>query len=257
MKFNYFCILLIFCHVLIVNCGILDFISLDDEDDAPQKRDRENDCVCLKGNADGHNCVCCLDFQFTETFRFDPACVKIKYVSQSEVHMNITMGKTISRAATISTEKPNESVCLSMLGGFAKMCSKFNGLVPSSNNGLVGCLTMQPKLFGEVPVSFDFPCFDLNESEIRMIESPKKNEEDEEKEEAVEAEASEPSDDDETIGGIKVGDILNVVSKTADQGIKIITEFLGINEDEKKPEAAVESKTSPETKNNKNETKKS
>lgn len=235
-----------------------DFISLNDEDDVPQKRDREEDCVCLKGQSDGNNCVCCLDFQFSDSFRFEPTCVKMKYISQDEVHMNITMGKSFSRAATIKTSKPDESVCLSMLGGFAKMCSKFNGLVPSSNNGLVGCLTMQPKIFGEVPVSFDFPCFDLNESEIRMIEAPKKNEDEDEKEESNDTEATgTTSEDDETIGGIKVGDILNVVSKTADQGIKIISEFLGINDDdEKKPaqSAAVESKEVPETKN---ETKKS
>lgn len=147
-----------------------------------------------------------------------------------------------------------------MLGGFAKMCSKFNGLVPSSNNGLVGCLTMQPKIFGEVPLSFDFPCFDLNDDEIKIIESPKKNENETEKEETngESDDASETSEDDETIGGIKVGDILNVVSKTADQGIKIISEFLGINDDEnKKPveSAAVESKTAPET--TKNDTRKS
>lgn len=119
---------------------------------------------------------------------------------------------------------------------------------------------MQPKIFGEVPLSFDFPCFDLNDDEIKIIESPKKNENETEKEETngESDDASETSEDDETIGGIKVGDILNVVSKTADQGIKIISEFLGINDDEnKKPveSAAVESKTAPET--TKNDTRKS
>ncbi|CAG9801104.1 unnamed protein product [Chironomus riparius] len=253
MKFNYFFILLISSFIIIANCGILDFISLDDEDDAPQKRDRENDCVCLKGNAEGNNCVCCLDFQFSDSFRLDPACVKIRYVSQSEgVHMNLTLGKSYSKAATIKTDKPEEPVCLSMLGGVAKMCSKFNGLIPSSNNGLVGCLTMQPKIFGESPVTFDFPCFDLNQQEIRMIEGPKKTEE-EEKDETNETDTPEPTEEDETIGGIRVGDILSVVSRTADQGIKIITEFLGLGDDEKKP-AAVESKTAPE--DTKNETKK-
>lgn len=222
-----------------------DFISLDD-DDAPQKRDRESDCVCLKGNSDGNNCICCLDFNISETFDLGPACAKIRYLGQTEgVHMNLTLGKTFSKASTIKVTKPEEPVCLSMLGGLAKMCAKFNGLVPSSNNGLVGCLSMQPKIFGEVPVNFDFPCFDLNGSEIRMIESPKKQD-DEEKDESTEAEPAEP---DETIGGFKVEDILSVVSKTADQGIKIISELFGIGDDEKKPaKAPVESKVVPETK---------
>jgi hypothetical protein len=141
-------------------------------------------------------------------------------------------------------EKPEEPVCLSMLGGLAKMCAKFNGLAPSANGGLLGCLSMQPKLFGEVPINFDFPCFDLNNQEIRMIETPKKDEDN--KEESSENATS--SDSDETIGGFKVEDILNVVSKTADQGIKLISDLFGIAEDEKPDTAAAaESKTIPET----------
>ncbi len=136
------------------------------------------------------------------------------------------------------------------------MCAKFNGLVPNVNNGLVGCLAMQPKLFGEVPVNFDFPCFDLNEDEIKIIESPKKqpqadsSEASDEDEEEKDEESATSSTDDETIGGIKVDDIIKVVSKTADQGIKIITEFLGISDDDEKKPAPVESKeTATEEKN--------
>lgn len=248
---------------------IIDFISIDDdEDDKPQKRDRESDCVCLKkGSSDSSsNCICCLDFNISETFDLGQACARIRYISQAEgVNMNLTIGKTFSKALTIKPEKPDQPVCLSMLGGVAKMCAKFNGLVPSSNNGLVGCLAMQPKLFGEVPVNFEFPCFDLNEQEIRMIESPKKpakpaatddDDDDEEEEKEEETSTNEPSESD-TLGGLRVEDIINVVSKTADQGIKIITELFGISDDdEKKPaKQPVESKESPEIKENKNKTK--
>lgn len=168
--------------------------------------------------------------------------------------MNLTIGKSFSKALTIKPDKPEQPVCLSMLGGVAKMCAKFNGLVPSSNNGLVGCLAMQPKLFGEVPVNFEFPCFDLNEQEIRIIETPKKqppkqsddDDDDDDEEEKEEASTNEPS---ETIGGLRVEDIINVVSKTADQGIKIITELFGItDDDDKKPaKQPVESKEAPES----------
>lgn len=49
----------------------------------------------------------------------------------------------------------------------------------------------------------------------------------------------------ETIAGFKVEDILNVVSKTADQGITIISNWFGISsEDEKLNSEVVESKTS-------------
>lgn len=170
--------------------------------------------------------------------------------------MNLTIGKTYAKASTIKISKPDEPVCMSMLGGIAKFCARLNGLVRSSNNGLVGCLAMQPKLFGEVPVNFEFPCFDLNSDEIRIIESPKKQpqseEEDDEEEKDEETSTNSPAESEETIGGFKVEDIINVVSKTADQGIKIITELFGVTDDDdkKKPSPAAESKESPEKKKN-------
>lgn len=47
----------------------------------------------------------------------------------------------------------------------------------------------------------------------------------------------------ETIAGFKVADILNVVSKTADQGISIISNWFGINSEEEKDPESLESKT--------------
>jgi Domain of unknown function (DUF4773) len=213
--------------------------------------------VCLKASAEGNNCICCLDFNISEAFDVGPACAKIKYNSQEEgVTLNLTLGKSFSKSSVIKPSKPEEPVCLSMLGGLAKMCAKFNGLVPSQSNGYVGCLTMQPKLFGEVPINFDFPCFDLNKQEIRMIEAPKKSESAEEDDEKEESAEPGTSGGDETIGGFKVEDILNVVSQTADQGIKIISELFGINEEEKEPTSQkVESKEVPETPKNVTKTK--
>lgn len=227
---------------------------MEEDDDAPaQKRDRESDCLCQKSGPDGSNCICCLEFNFTSELDIGPACVRVKYLSQAEgVALNLTLGKTLTKSSTVKVEKPEEPVCLSILGGLAKMCAKFNGLAPSANGGLIGCLKMQPKLFGEVPLDFDFPCFDLNSEEIRIIEAPKQAEE--ENKETDEEATSSATDSEETIGGFKVADILNVVSKTADQGIKIIYEFFGTT-DEEKPETPTdaESKTLPEaTSNNTN-----
>lgn len=177
----------------------------------------------------------------------------MQYLSQDKgVALNLTLGKTLSKTSTVKIEKPEAPVCLSMLGGLAKMCAKFNGLAPSANGGLIGCLKMQPKLFGEVPIDFDFPCFDLNAQEIRIIETPKKAEDEEEKEESESDDepATAPTDSQETIGGFRVEDILSVVSKTADQGIKLISELFGIGGEDEKPEATpAESKTAEVTSN--------
>lgn len=115
---------------------------------------------------------------------------------------------------------------------------------------MIGCLKLQPKIFGEVPIDFDFPCFDLNSDEIRVIEAPKQAEDQKDPQDT--AASSSPEDSDETIGGFKVEDILNVVSKTADQGIKIIYDFFGTSDDEKEEPASADSisKTIPETSTN-------
>lgn len=221
-----------------------------------EKRERESDCLCQKSGSDGSNCICCLDFSVSETFDLGPSCVRMKYLSQDEgVSVNITLGKTLSKHSIVKVEKSEEPVCISMLAGLAKMCTKFTGLARSNNGGLVGCLNMEPTLLGEVPVKFDFPCFDLNKDEIRMIEAPKKPVEEANKEE-------EDDESDETIAGFKVSDIINIVSKTTDQGIKYINDFLGVEDEKKKPAAAaaavpatkVESKAAPETKNSTSKT---
>lgn len=220
-----------------------------------EKRERESDCLCQKSGSDGGNCICCLDFSVSETFDLGPSCVRMKYLSQDEgVSVNITLGKTLSKHSIVKVDKAEEPVCISMLAGLAKMCTKFTGLTRSNNGGLVGCLNMEPTLLGEVPVKFDFPCFDLNKEEIRMIEAPKKP-----VEEAIKVD-DEDEESDETIAGFKVSDIISIVSKTTDQGIKIINDFLGVEDDKKKPVVAataakVESKSSPEaTKNATNKT---
>lgn len=114
-----------------------DFLSLEDDDDAPaQKRDRESDCLCNKMGPDGSNCICCLEFNVTSELDIGPACVRIQYLSQAEgVAMNLTLGKTFAKSSVIKADKPEEPVCLSILGGLAKMCAKFNGLAPSANGG--------------------------------------------------------------------------------------------------------------------------
>lgn len=108
---------------------------------------------------------------------------------------------------------------------------------------------MQPKIFGEVPLDFDFPCFDMMADEIKIIDAPKKVE-DEVKEDSVEGATNSTADSEETIGGFKVEDILNVVSKTADQGIKIISELFGVGGDEATEATPAESKSEPETPKN-------
>lgn len=156
----------------------------------------------------------------------------MKYLSQSEgVALNLTVGKSLVKTAKVNASNPDQSVCLSMFGSVAKICARFNGLIKSANDGLVGCLQIQPKVFGQVPIDFDFPCFEFADAqEIKIIDAPKIDPVEEEKDDESEVvEATTNSTD--TIAGFKVEDILNVVSKTADRGISIIQGWLGLDDD--------------------------
>lgn len=157
----------------------------------------------------------------------------MKYLSQSEgVALNLTVGKSLVKTAKVNASNPDQSVCLSMFGSVAKICARFNGLIKSANDGLVGCLQIQPKVFGQVPIDFDFPCFEFADAqEIKIIDAPKIDPVEEEKDEESDVvEATTNSTD--TIAGFKVEDILNVVSKTADRGISIIQGWLGLDDDD-------------------------
>ena len=193
----------------------------------------------------------------------------MKYLSQSEgVALNLTVGKSLAKTAKVNASNPDQSVCLSMFGSVAKICARFNGLIKSANDGLVGCLQIQPKVFGQVPIDFDFPCFEFADAqEIKIIDAPKIDPVEEDKDEESDAvEATTNSTD--TIAGFKVEDILNVVSKTADRGISIIQGWLGldddatdddtetknVDDDEEEAETDVDAPQSKEVKTSKNST---
>lgn len=116
-----------------------DFLSLEEDDDAPQKRDRESDCVCQNRTAhEASTCACCVDLNFSG-IEGGTVCTKMKYLSQEEgIAVNVSLGKTVHKSATITVAKA-EDVCLSVIGGLAKMCAKFDGLAPSASGGLIGC----------------------------------------------------------------------------------------------------------------------
>lgn len=116
-----------------------DFLSLEEDDDAPQQRDRESDCVCQnRTEHEQSTCACCVDLNFSG-IEGGTVCTKMKYLSQEEgIAVNVSLGKTVFKSATITVEKADD-VCLSVIGGLAKMCAKFDGLAPSASGGLIGC----------------------------------------------------------------------------------------------------------------------
>lgn len=80
--YHFFCFFSFFCFYFIILFVIFlhpDFLSLSGDDDTPQKRERENDCLCTGQIAKDHSCICCLDFNVSETFDLGPACVRVRH----------------------------------------------------------------------------------------------------------------------------------------------------------------------------------
>lgn len=125
------------------------------------------------------------------------------------------------------------------------MCARFSELLPT-DDGMRGCLQLEPMLLGDVQIEIPVGCFRMGANGMTVIESSvdvikeqepvKEQTEDKDKkpekptEEENEDESSESDDEGPTsIAGLNADDIIAAVNKSADEGIALISNWLGLN----------------------------
>lgn len=127
------------------------------------------------------------------------------------------------------------------------MCARFSELLPT-DDGMRGCLQLEPMLLGDVQIEIPVGCFRMGANGMTVIESSvdvikeqepaKEQTEDKDKdkkpekpeEEDSEDESSESEDEGPTsIAGLNTDDIIAAVNKSADEGIALISNWLGLN----------------------------
>ncbi|KAF5295918.1 hypothetical protein FQR65_LT10349 [Abscondita terminalis] len=219
---------------LFVNCvftrekspTIFDLLSWDLENKVEaEKRDEsssnvttQRSCVCNGGPS----CMCCVDFNLTYFDFGGPGCVYMKYVSQEKgMTVNISYGESILHSQVVKGSNP-EPTCISVLASLVQMCARFSNLIPV-DDGLKGCLQLEPKLLGDIPTTFNIGCFIIGPDGMRqdptiepvsdkvsVNDNSNKNETGNEPEELNEEE------------------LIAVVNETAEQGFAFFGNWLGL-----------------------------
>lgn len=101
---------------------------------------------------------------------FFQGCVRLKYLGAEEgIAMNVSYGDSLLHSNTVKGPDP-EPTCLNIFSKLAQMCAKFTELLPT-DDGLRGCLRLEPMLLEEVQLELPIGCFRMGPDGMKIIES--------------------------------------------------------------------------------------
>lgn len=83
--------------------------------------------------------------------------------------MNVSYGDSVLHSQRVKGPDPAPT-CLSMFARLAQMCARFSELLPT-DDGLRGCLRLEPMLLGEVQVELPLGCFRMSPKGVVLIKS--------------------------------------------------------------------------------------
>lgn len=169
--------------------------------------------------------------------------MRLNYLSPEEgIAINVSYGESLLHNEVVKGPDPPPS-CLNIFAKLAQMCARFKGLLPT-DDGLKGCLSLEPMLLGEAQLEMPIGCFRMSSRGMEIIQSPNDVINELKPLETDKDGGNSTVDDDEgpdSIAGYTAEDILNAVNESAEQGIALITNWLGLSPnattDEVAPEA--------------------
>ncbi|KAG6447341.1 hypothetical protein O3G_MSEX004897 [Manduca sexta] len=179
--------------------------------EVPDARDGQpnRNCMC-KGPA----CICCVNFNMTLIELTGPGCIHVKYSSPEEgLITKVSYGKKITQSTKIQGTSP-APLCIELFGKLAQVCSKINDLAPTED-GLRGCVKLEPKIFGAEQIEFPIGCFKSTNG-VMEVEDPPVVEETPEEEEEDDSESE--------------SEILHNIYQTAEKGLAFFKNFFELND---------------------------
>lgn len=214
-----------------------------------------SNCIC-----NGPSCICCIDFNMTYIDLGGPGCVRLKYLSAEEgIALNVSYGDSELLSQRVKGPDPAPT-CLNMFARLAQMCARFSELLPT-DDGLRGCLQLEPMLLGEVQVELPLGCFRMSPKGVELIQSSSEEIKEQQPQENVERVNTETEKKEESdkpakpaapatnvtsplaiLDNLSTADILAAVSESTDEGIKMISSWFGldVNKELKDDESAAE-----------------
>lgn len=202
-----------------------------------------SNCIC-----NGPSCICCIDFNMTYIDLGGPGCVRLKYLSAEEgIALNVSYGDSVLHSQRVKGPDPAPT-CLSMFARLAQMCARFSELLPT-DDGLRGCLQLEPMLLGEVQVELPLGCFRMSPKGVVLIKSSEEEIKEQQPQESVERVNTEKKEEDEEdtkpdvavpattnvtsplslLDKLSTADILAAVSESTDEGIAMISSWFGLD----------------------------
>ncbi|XP_055640227.1 uncharacterized protein LOC129777773 isoform X2 [Toxorhynchites rutilus septentrionalis] len=226
-----------------------DHLSFSTDVEAKEEEIGPSNCLC-----NGPSCICCIDFNMAYIDLGGPGCVRLKYISAEEgIALNVSYGDSVLHSQRVKGPDPAPT-CLNMFAQLAQMCARFRELLPT-DDGLRGCLQLEPMLLGEVQVELPLGCFRMGPSGVELIKSSEEEIKEQQPQESTDAapvitEEKNVGDEQNSISpaqnvtsplsildNLSTADILAAVSESTDEGIAMISNWLGLGVNkEQKPE---------------------
>lgn len=90
-----------------------------------------------------------------------PGCVRMNYISADEgIAINVSYGDSLLHSQTVRGPDPAPT-CLNVFSSIAQMCARFRELLPT-DDGLRGCVNIEPMLLGTVSSDHRLITFEFN-----------------------------------------------------------------------------------------------
>ncbi|XP_078048949.1 uncharacterized protein LOC144476175 [Augochlora pura] len=205
-------VLLTTAVVTVSSAGFLEtLLSWDLPDAVGRSTTAESQCLCQTSN-----CLCCVDLNLTATIDLGgPACINVKQKEQN-VSLNLSYGDNPVHNATIKiADAANKPTCMNLLSDLAQICAKFTS-IKQADAGYDGCLVIEPALLGTPQATYHMGCFNFNQV-VRQIEV------------SAITETIEPAENGEEEDSLNTDKLIEVVTASAEQGIALFTQWLGLN----------------------------
>lgn len=164
-------------------------------------------------------------------------CVRLKYLSAEEgIAINVSYGESLLHNEIVKGPDPAPS-CLNIFAKLAQMCARFTGLLPT-DDGMRGCIRLEPMLLGEPQLELPMGCFKMGPNGMEVIQSPEEQIQEQKPEVEADKDSNGTAASAEILDGITAADILTAVNESAEQGIALLTNWLGLAPNATAEEAA-------------------
>lgn len=150
------------------------------------------------------------------------------------VAINVSYGDSLLHNEVVKGPDPPPS-CLNIFAKLAQMCARFNGLV-RHDDGLKGCVSLEPMLLGEAQLELPIGCFKMSPRGMEVIPPPPELQQQQQAALSLaeldktdgNSTAEDGDEGPDSLAGYTAEDLLSAVNESAQQGIALLSNWLGL-----------------------------